>query len=557
MRRRRSRYQKRLADTLAGPDSAERGPISSPSPIPFYIAGAGKPLKAIVELVRAEYPELAPVGILDPDEQLHGDRVAGLPVLGWLSQLPSDACAVAIATPAVPGAFDREAVFQVLVKRGVRLPVLCASESRRVARTTFHCGATVLPGASIAEGVIVPANCLLGARCRIDVGRTLSEHQVVSCGSHQPTDVTSEREQVVPRSLATALIAADTPIHEAIRRLNQGRIEIVLVTDDSGLLIGALTDGDIRRGILAGVEMRDTVAGIMNPAPVSVPLGVSRREMVGIMRGASIRHLPVVDEENRPVRIEILEDLFSDIGQHDAVIMAGGLGSRLRPFTDTTPKPLLAVQGKPILDHMLARVRRSGLLDVVISVNYLADEIMKHVGDGTGFGLNVGYLSEPERMGTAGSLAKLHPRPTRPFLLANADLLTNMDFARVLEFQHDQAFDIVICVKKHGVDIPYGVVDIDGPDVTAIREKPRHECFVNAGIYVVSPHCIDLVPEGRFFDMTDLVTIAIEKGMRVGAFPVIEYWRDIGTPADLAAASEDNWSAEEHPFQRGELARTA
>jgi NDP-sugar pyrophosphorylase family protein len=190
-------------------------------------------------------------------------------------------------------------------------------------------------------------------------------------------------------------------------------------------------------------------------------------------------------------------------------------------------------------------------------VNYLAEDIMKHVGDGADFGLNVGYLSESERMGTAGSLAQLHPRPTRPFLLANADLLTNMDFARVLEFQHEQAFDIVICVKKYGVDIPYGVVDIDGPDVTAIREKPRHECFVNAGIYVVSPHCIDLVPEGQFFDMTDLVAMAIEKGMRVGAFPVIEYWRDIGTPADLVAASEDIWSTADNPFQPKTLARTA
>jgi dTDP-glucose pyrophosphorylase len=389
------------------------------------------------------------------------------------------------------------------------------------------------------------------------VGPDSGDASPVQSPSPEPRDVPSPREQIVPWSLAAALITADRSIHEAMRRLNEGRMAILLVTVAAGQLVGALTDGDIRRGILAGVEMGDTVAGIMNPAPVSVPIGASRREMVDIMRAASIWRLPVVDEGNRPVRIEILEELFSDIGQHDTVIMAGGLGSRLRPFTDTTPKPLLAVRGKPILDHMLARLRQSGLQDVVISVNYLAEDIMKHVGDGADFGLNVGYLSESERMGTAGSLAQLHPRPTRPFLLANADLLTDMDFARVLEFQHDQAFDIVICVKKYGVDIPYGVVDIDGPDVTAIREKPRHECFVNAGIYVVSPHCIDLVPAGRFFDMTDLVDKAIEKGMRVGAFPVIEYWRDIGTPADLAAAAEDDWSTADNPFQPKTLARTA
>ncbi|OGV46190.1 MAG: hypothetical protein A2X46_12560 [Lentisphaerae bacterium GWF2_57_35] len=329
-------------------------------------------------------------------------------------------------------------------------------------------------------------------------------------------------------------------IQEIIRRINWANMEIVLVVAEQGALLGTITDGDIRRGILAGIDSAQPVSIIMNRHPITVPLGAPYHEMLDIMRKRSIRHLPVVDNENRPIRLERIESLLDQLTGQGAIVMAGGMGTRLRPLTNDTPKPLLPVAGRPILDHILGGLRESGIEDVVISVNYLADRIRDHVGNGQEHRLNVNYIAEKERLGTAGALSLVRPRPRRPFLVMNGDLLTKMNFAKILQFQNKHRHDIVMCVRKHQFQVPYGVVDIREGCVTGLREKPVLEQFINAGIYVLNPACIDLIPRNRYFDMTDLIQAVLGQGGSIGAFPIIEYWRDIGNPSDLQAAGREH-----------------
>jgi len=266
------------------------------------------------------------------------------------------------------------------------------------------------------------------------------------------------------------------------------------------------------------------------------------------MQTHSIRHLPVVDNNRRPVRLEMLTTVLDNLKAQGAIIMAGGLGTRLRPMTSATPKPLLTVAGKPVLDHILENISESGIEDIIISVNYLGRQIREHVGDGRAYELNVNYLSEQKRLGTAGALSLLRPRPRRPFLVINGDLMTNMNFSRLLQFQHDHGYDLVMCVYKQKFSVPYGVVEISNGSVTEIREKPVHEYFINASIYTLKPECIDLIPFNEFFDMPDLVNKVLAKGGTVGAFPIIEYWRDIGTADDLNLAG-----SEYHQIERNRM----
>ena len=345
--------------------------------------------------------------------------------------------------------------------------------------------------------------------------------------------------------MSATLLTADTPLKEVIRRMDWAALEIILVINKAGALIGAITDGDIRRAILAGISLDQPAEMVMNPHPVAVPQNTSREEMLAVMRRFSIRHLPVIDDDQRPVCLELLENFTDDIATgQSAVIMAGGLGQRLRPLTATTPKPLLKIADQPIIDHILAGLRGNGIEDVVISVNYLGDHIRRHIGAGEGHRLKVSYVDERERLGTAGALSLLHPRPRHAFLVMNGDLMTNMNFTSLFRYQRKNRHDLVMCVRRHQIKVPYGVVDIENGKVRDLREKPVYDQFINAGIYIIEPHCLDLIPRGRYFDMPDLIRKIMDTGGNVGAFPIIEYWRDIGNPADFDRANHESVNQE-------------
>jgi len=482
-----------------------------------------------------DYPEYRPAGILDTSRKLWGQVVKGLPVLGWLSGLPAEATAAVIGNPAEPGGFDRGAVFHILARRDTCFPILRSVDIRVPPDVMIPRATILLKGCSVGSGVILGQNCLVGPGVTIEPYATIAPHAVLLPGGADDAGRNGRQPSVQPMSLEATLAAGTEPIRHIIRRINWANMEIVLVVGSDGELIGTVTDGDIRRGMLAGIEPHEPVTEIMNRRPVAVGLDASRNEMLEMMRRRSIRHLPVVDTRGRPVRLERMERLVEEMGHHDAVIMAGGLGSRLRPLTEHTPKPLLRVRGQPILDHVLAGLRESGIQDVVISLNYRGDQIRRHVADGASQGIRATYVSEKERLGTAGALSLLRPRPRRPFVVMNSDLLTNLDFSHLLHFQSEGDYEVVVCVRKHVTNLPYGVVDISEGSIVGLREKPSLEHFVNAGIYVLQPGCVDLVPRGQYFDMTQLIAEVLDRGGKVGAFPMHEYWRDIGTPEDLAA----------------------
>lgn len=335
-----------------------------------------------------------------------------------------------------------------------------------------------------------------------------------------------------------SLVPIGATVEEALRHMNA---EAALVVDGSGVLVGMLTDGDIRRALLAGADLRSPVEKVMTRNPLTVGEGISKEEIVGIMLARKIRHLPVVDEARRPVGLELLKNQYDSGSIAQAVLMAGGQGLRLRPLTEDTPKPLLKVGDQTILDNVLDGLKSSGIGEVVISVNYLGDKIKTHVSSTPREGLNIDFVEEAKALGTAGALSLLNPRPKAGFIVMNADLITQIDFKSLRRFHSKEGNKLSVCVRKVKETVPYGVVRLssDSRSIDGIEEKPEREYLVNAGIYMLEPELLDLIPENCRFDMTSLIKKALDSGRKVGAFPVYEYWRDIGRHAEMQAAKED------------------
>ncbi len=505
----------------------------------LVIVGAGEPVEKLIDLVQSVCA-FRLTGILDPDPTLRGKFIADVPVLGWLGDVPHHVEAAVIGAPLKPAGFDRQAVYYLLLSRGITLPALIAPSSRRARDAVVGSGALLLPGCRVGKGAGIGINNLIGTGAVIKAHTQLPDHFVVAAAETMTQTALLLKRASPPKTLNAVLAREHETLQDILQRINSANMEIVLIVDQRGALIGAITDGDIRRGFLAGVDLGQPVSLIMNRKPITVGRTTSHETMLRIMRERSIRHLPVIDEHGRPVRLERMETLIDDLhGGNDAVIMAGGLGSRLRPLTDDTPKPLLPVGDRPILDHILAGLRVSGIEDVILSLNYRGEQIRRHVGNGQQHDLHVNYVTEKQRLGTAGALSLIRPRPTKPFLVMNGDLLTNLNFAKLLRFQQESDHAMVICVRQYEFQVPYGVVDLENGTVHALREKPVYHHFINAGIYVLHPDCLAFIPENRYYDMTDLINRLLAEGRGVGAFPIIEYWRDIGRPEDLRAAVEE------------------
>jgi dTDP-glucose pyrophosphorylase len=348
--------------------------------------------------------------------------------------------------------------------------------------------------------------------------------------------MTSERTDA--RIFLNSLVPLGASVEEALRHMEA---EAALIIDADGRLVGLLTDGDIRRALLAGAELRSPVSSAMTKNPLTIVDGLPKEEIVGFMLERRIRHLPVVDDERRPIGLELLKNQYDPSAIAQAVLMAGGKGMRLRPLTEDTPKPLLKVAGKTILDNVLDGLKASGIGEVVISVNYLGGKIKEHVAASPCDGLDIDFVEESKALGTAGALSLLEPRPKAPFIVMNADLITQIDFKSLQRFHAKEGNQISVCVRKIKETVPYGVISLaqDARSIAAVEEKPEREYFVNAGIYMLNPELIDLIPKNQFFDMTSLIKAAMDKGLKAGAFPVYEYWRDIGRHQEMQAAAAD------------------
>jgi dTDP-glucose pyrophosphorylase len=330
-------------------------------------------------------------------------------------------------------------------------------------------------------------------------------------------------------------------LREALEAITKNGRQAVLVVEADGRLAGMVTDGDLRRALLRGVPLDGAVADLMNPAPVTAGPGPGRAAAVELMLARGIRHLPIVDADRRLVDVLFLEEQIAPPPLPvPAVIMAGGEGRRLRPLTEATPKPLIAVGGKPLIEIMIERLRHAGIDDITIALHHKSEVIRERLGDGARLGVRIDYAIEAKPLGTMGALTLLRGRLRRPFFVVNADILTKCDFRAMWEFHRQQeSAAMTVGVSIHQVDIPYGEFTLHDGRVTRVEEKPRKEFPVNAGIYLLDPSAIDLIPAGEYFDATDMIRVLVDRGRVVAAHLIREYWLDVGRLHDLEKANRD------------------
>lgn len=343
------------------------------------------------------------------------------------------------------------------------------------------------------------------------------------------------------RDWKTTLLGPQATLEHAIRTLDAGALQICMVVDEDGKLLGTVTDGDIRRALLKRLPMESSVEHVMRRNPIVAERTTGSERLLALMAERQIRQVPLLDETGRVVDLAHIDALLKQPPIQDAwvVLMAGGLGTRLRPLTESTPKPLLRVGGKPLLETIIENFCQQGFRRFYIAVNYMAEMIKDHFNDGRRWNVDIRYIEEQERMGTAGALGLMPERPTGPLIVMNADLLTRVNFRSLLDYHSEHGSQATMCVSEYDFQVPYGVVELDGHRFKAIQEKPVHKVFVNAGIYALNPAVIDLIPRGRLFDMTTLFEQAVEAGHETAVFPVQEYWLDIGKENDYKQANGD------------------
>lgn len=337
----------------------------------------------------------------------------------------------------------------------------------------------------------------------------------------------------------SVLVREGATLGDAIARIDASAHQIALVVDGQDRLLGVMTDGDVRRAILRGVPMGAKVDTVMNPHPLTAPQGTSRNELLALMRRHVVHQMPLINAARQVVGLALIDDLIGATEKPNwVVLMAGGLGMRLRPLTEHTPKPMLALHGKPILESILENLVAEGFRRFFFAVNYKADMIEQHFGDGARWGVRVSYLREDRRLGTAGALALLPEAPELPVVVMNGDLLTQASISSLLDFHVALNSLATMAVREYNFQVPYGVVRIEGERITAIEEKPTHKCLVNAGIYVLSPAALAHIPRLDYFDMPTLFERLNAAGATTIAFPLREYWLDIGCREDYEQASD-------------------
>lgn len=342
------------------------------------------------------------------------------------------------------------------------------------------------------------------------------------------------------------LVPSDASIRDVVARIDSGGVGIALVTAPDRRLVGTVTDGDIRRAVLAGAGLGDPVNVLLErqrsepyPTPFTAPIGTSSDELLHLMNEHTIRHIPLVDDQGRVVELALLSELVREYELPlRAVVMAGGYGMRLRPLTDNVPKPMLPVGERPLLELIVDQLRDAGVRRVNVTTHYRGEEIERHFGDGQDFGVEIHYVPEEEPLGTAGALALLE-ESDEPLLVMNGDILTRVDFRALLQFHREHDADMTVAVRPYEVQVPYGIVETDGLRVVGISEKPVVRHFVNAGIYVLSPRACRYVPAGERHDMPDLMEQLLADALRVISFPIHEYWLDIGQPEAYERAQRE------------------
>ena len=339
------------------------------------------------------------------------------------------------------------------------------------------------------------------------------------------------------KSWRKAIIGTEAAVSEAIAAIESGGIQVALVLDASSRLVGIVTDGDIRRGLLRGVQLSGLATDVMNRSAVSAPATLSREERLHLMRQKSIRQLPLIDGSGQLIDVETFDELIEAPHYPNPVlIMAGGLGERLGALTRERPKPMLNVGGRPLLETIIRNVVQQGFRNIFISVNYRAEMIEDHFGEGSALNARIEYVHEEERLGTAGALGLFQQPSELPMVVTNGDILTTINYGALLDFHNGTSAEATMAVREHKVHVPYGVVTANEGYLQAIREKPTESWYVSAGIYVVGRSVFDHVGRGVRIDMPTVLERVVANKGRVALYPIREYWLDIGRMEDFEQA---------------------
>lgn len=338
--------------------------------------------------------------------------------------------------------------------------------------------------------------------------------------------------------LRSIIVPPGTTVREAAKAIQNAQVKFVLVCDPGDVLLGTVTDGDIRRAVMQDLDLNSPVKTIMNRAPKVSHRSDNLNALRAYMRAAVIRHLPVVDDDGRVVDLVLL-DAPEDVTPQDAVVvlMAGGRGSRLMPLTKDTPKPLLKIGAKPLLERQVEQFVAQGFRRLYISVNYLGHMIEDYLGDGSHLSAEISYIREDKPLGTAGALSLLSDRD-RPIVVMNGDIITKTNFVTMLEYFRENQVDATMGVREYLYTVPFGCVRIDGATIVDLEEKPTMRHLINAGIYVLAPQALSLLPDNEYCDMPSLFKKVMEAGRRANTFPITEEWIDIGQKEDLMWAQK-------------------
>jgi dTDP-glucose pyrophosphorylase len=336
-----------------------------------------------------------------------------------------------------------------------------------------------------------------------------------------------------------ALLPADATLQQAIRSLDESALQIAMVVSPDGLLLGTLTDGDIRRGLLRGLDMQSPVGSIVNHEPLVVPPHLEREMVLQLMQANKVRQLPVVDGQRCVVGLHVWDELLVPVQRPNTmVVMAGGMGMRLRPYTERCPKPMLPVGGKPMLEHIIERARAEGFQHFVLALYYLGHMIEEYFGDGGRWHVSIDYLREEAPLGTAGALGLLLSKPEVPLIVTNGDVLTDIHYGELLDFHNHHGAAATMAVRLHEWQHPFGVVRTSGVDIVGFEEKPVIKSHINAGVYALDPSVLDHMQKGEHCDMPTLFSRLQEHGLRTVVYPMHEPWLDVGRIDDYTVANQ-------------------
>jgi len=337
------------------------------------------------------------------------------------------------------------------------------------------------------------------------------------------------------------ILSINSNIEEAIHVLNKVALKIVLVTDTNGVLVGTISDGDIRRGLLQGLNLTSPVESIVHHDAVVVAPEANRDLVLQLMASNKIQQIPIVNESMHVIGLHLWDEVSTpSVRSNIMVIMAGGKGTRLYPQTLLCPKPLLMISGKPILEHIIERAKKEGFSNFILATHYLGQMIEDHFGNGEHFGVRIEYLREESPLGTAGALSLLNPVPESPVVVTNGDVITDIKYGDLLEFHKKNGAAATMAVRLYEWQNPFGVVQTNGIEISSYEEKPVSRSYINAGIYVIDSAVINSLPRLEPYDMPYVFDLLKDRGESTIAYVIHESWLDVGHPKDLEAARMSN-----------------